>query len=463
MMNRAQSRFILQSLNPGVHFEVGDVNRLPIFPVESADQIYATIDQAFTEHEAARESSVEFRKPGPSPWKYAQAWAQRAVDRPSGEPLPPYVAEYEPARPEQIVSFAVGVALGRFAADGAGILDRAPDSALPHGILFLSAASERDSLSHPACALLRTTWEEHGSAVGEGDDLRTYLRTSFFKFHKDLYENRPIYFPLSSAKKSFVAWVAIHRFDDSTLQTLLAEHLNSERRTLDGELEDLRKARASADKAARGKAEKRFAEVQKLLTELVDFIDKVQECAERGPPAADPKAPPRQADARFRMDLDDGVMVNSAALWPLLEPQWKDPRKWWKELATADGRKDYDWAHLAARYFPRRVEEKCKKDPSLAVAHGCFWKHHPARSFAWELRLQDELRPDFTIDEPESNTARVRFLSEQADEAQEIRRTEERRLERKRQKSARAEEEGDEAADSGPLFDGAGADEEEHA
>ena len=156
-------------------------------------------------------------------------------------------------------------------------------------------------------------------------------------------------------------------------------------------------------------------------------------------------------------------MVNSAALWPLLEPQWKDPRKWWKELATADGRKDYDWAHLAARYFPRRVEEKCKKDPSLAVAHGCFWKHHPARAYAWELRLQDELRPDFTIDEPDASTARVRFLSEQADEAQEIRRTEERRLERKRQKSARAEEEGDEAADSGPLFDGAGADEEEHA
>ena len=462
-MNTSLARSILQSLNPSVSFQVGDVNRLPIFPVESADQIYTTIDQAFTEHEAARESSVEFRKPGPSPWKYAQAWAQVAVDRPAGEPLPPYVAEYEPARSEQLVSFAVGVALGRFAADGAGILDRAPDSALPHGILFLSAASERDSLFHPACALLHKTWDQHASAVGEGDDLRTYLRTSFFKFHKDLYENRPIYFPLSSAKKSFVAWVAIHRFDDSTLQTLLAEHLNSERRTLDGELEDLRKARASADKAARGKAEKRFAEVQKLFAELVDFIDKVQECAEHGPPAADPKAPPRQADARFHMDLDDGVMVNSAALWPLLEPQWKDPRKWWKELATADGRKDYDWAHLAARYFPRRVEEKCKTDPSLAVAHGCFWKHHPARAYAWELRLQDELRPDFTIDEPDSDSARVRFLTEQADHAQEIRATEERRRERKRQKNARADEEGDEAGGSGPLFDGAGAEEEEHA
>ena len=44
-------------------------------------------------------------------------------------------------------------------------------------------------------------------------------------------------------------------------------------------------------------------------------------------------------------------MVNSSALWPLLEPRWKDPKKWWRELCTAQGRKDYDWAHLAARYF----------------------------------------------------------------------------------------------------------------
>jgi len=24
------------------------------------------------------------------------------------------------------------------------------------------------------------------------------------------------------------------------------------------------------------------------------------------------------------MDLDDGVVINSAALWPLRDPQWKD-------------------------------------------------------------------------------------------------------------------------------------------
>jgi hypothetical protein len=92
-------------------------------------------------------------------------------------------------------------------------------------------------------------------------------------------------------------------------------------------------------------------------------------------------------------------MINSAALWPLLDPQWRDPRKWWKELATASGRKDYDWAHLARRYWPRRVDQKCHEDPSLGVAHGCFWRYHPARAWAWELRLQDEIAPDFRITE----------------------------------------------------------------
>ena len=413
MLNSSWARFILESLNPGVHFQPGDVSRLPVWPVLGSGQIFQRVDRAFTEHESVREPSVEFKRPGPSPWRYAQDWAQQAVDRPDGAPLPPYQAEYDPPEPAAFVSFAVGVALGRFGGNGEGILDRAPATALPHGILFLGEEG-RDSLEYPACAPLLEAWKEHGAAVGEGDDLRAYLQRSFFDWHKRLYENRPIYFPLSSAKRGYVAFVAIHRWQDDTLQVLLADHLLPERRRLEGELDDIRKARTEAK--GRGKAERRFAEVTKLHEELSDFIAKVTEVAERGPPAPDDKTPKREQDARFAMDLDDGVMVNSAALWPLLEPQWKDPKKWWKELATAQGRKDYDWSHLAARYFPSRVREKCVQDPSLAVAHHCFWELHPAKAYAWELRLQDEIRPDFTIDEPNSFEHRAAFLKDHPDE-----------------------------------------------
>jgi hypothetical protein len=136
------------------------------------------------------------------------------------------------------------------------------------------------------------------------------------------------------------------------------------------------------------------------------------------------------------MDLDDGVMVNASALWPLLDPQWKDPKKWWKELASAQGRKDYDWSHLAARYFPARVEAKCVEDPSLAVAHGCFWRLHPAKAFAWELRLQDEIRPEFTLDEAGSDAARAAFGKQHPTQAQELRAKEKLRRERKADKQA---------------------------
>jgi hypothetical protein len=433
-MNRSLAREILESLNPTVSFQVGDVNRLAMFPVGNAEVIYRTLEESFDIHESGREASVEFLRPDASTWRAALEWAQHAVDRPADNSLPSLDLKYDPPGPLMFVSFAVGVALGRFGPNREGILSEAPRTALPNAILFLSAATEDDSLKHPSCDMLHSSWKEHEAAVGDGDDLRTWLRKSFFAHHKSIYENRPIYFPLSSAKKSFVAWVSIHRWTATTLTSLLADHLIPERRRLEGEIEDLRKARSRDAKGVRATAERRYAEVQKLLEELTEFIDLVIQCAERGPPPTSADEPKREVDARYGMDLDDGVMVNSAALWPLLEPQWKDPKKWWKELATAKARKDYDWSHLAKRYFPERVEAKCKEDPSLAVAHGCFWRLHPSKAYAWELRLQDEIRPDFTIDEAGSDAARAAFLADSPDEARRIREKEQRRRRKAKKK-----------------------------
>jgi len=442
LLNSSLSRQVMESLNPTVNFQVGDVNRLPLVPQPGAADIVRTLHEAFTAHESHRETSGEFISPGPSPWRYAQEWAQAAVDRPEGTPLPDYVEKLDPEHPTDGLCFALGVALGRFGANGGGTLDTTNDghksfveNALPVGILFLSAATEHDSLDHPACAQLSAVWEKMASKIGGKVDVRSFLRKDHFNSHRSLYENRPIYLPLSSAKKTFVAYVLIHRWKSDTLQTLLAEHLLPERRRLDGELEDLRKARAGG--SATNKTEKRFAAVKKAIEELEDFIAKVTEIANTGPPPTDSKCPDREADSPFEMDLGDGVMVNSAALWPLLEPQWKAPKKWWKELATAKGKKDYDWSHLAARYFPSRVDAKCQEDPSFGVAHGCFWKYHPAKAYQWELRLQDEIRPDFTIDENGSDEYRARFLEEHTAKAEEIRAKEMKRREKKRKKEAK--------------------------
>ncbi len=535
-MNTDKALQLLSSLNPGVHFQVADVQRMSVANIAGAAPIVRRVETAFTRHESHREPSVEFKSPGPSPWRYAQDWAQRAVDRPKDEPLPPYEEEFNPPDPTTFVSFAIGVALGRFGENGEGILDLSLDPAarpetdgdgpstaadpaalgrssagaspssrtqakarssagapsfagaqdedglevpniepsplpagqeiLPDGILFLSAAPNlQDSSKHPAFARIEQAWSEHSAAItgGKKTSLSEWLRKDFFAYHKGLYENRPIYFPLSSEKRSFVAWVSIHRWAESTLQALLAHHLHPAREKLQGEINDLNQARASSDKKAQAAAEKQYSKSQKLFEELEQSIRDVTQIAEKGAPPTDASnskngCAPREIDAPFRMDLDDGVMINSAALWPLLLPQWKDPKKWWKELCTAEGRKDYDWAHLAARYFPTRVDEKCRKDPSLGVAHGCFWKYHPAKAYAWELRLQDEIGPDFTIDEGPhwgdgttwgdgtnygprgaSDKHREAFLRDHPQEAEEIRAKEEQRRERNRKKAEKNE------------------------
>lgn len=56
-----------------------------------------------------------------------------------------------------------------------------------------------------------------------------------------------------------------------TLSNLLAEHLVVERRSLEGRFADLREARQIG---ARGETERRFADTQKLLGVLNDFIAK---------------------------------------------------------------------------------------------------------------------------------------------------------------------------------------------
>ena len=217
-------------------------------------------------------------------------------------------------------------------------------------------------------------------SIAPNRSLRDWLRLDFFKdVHKGMYENRPIHWPLSSSSKTFVAWVNIHRMDEKTLKVLLADHLIPARSRFDGELDDLRQVRDSEDRKAAREADNRIGKLTGWREELQSFIDAVEQCADHGPPPTDGRCPAREQDAVYAPDLDDGVMINSAALWPLLEPQWKDPKKWWKELASAQGKKDYDWAHLAMRYWPTRVDAKCQQDPSLGVAHGCFWRYHPER------------------------------------------------------------------------------------
>ena len=93
--------------------------------------------------------------------------------------------------------------------------------ALASGILFLDDALEnraigRDGLGQDAAKTYSTpSWAQHGHAIDERSDLRDYLRMKFFEdVHLKMYESRPIYWPLSSEKKTFVALATIHRWNE---------------------------------------------------------------------------------------------------------------------------------------------------------------------------------------------------------------------------------------------------------
>ena len=168
--------------------------------------------------------------------------------------------------PTDYISYAIGVALGRFGANGEGILNEAP--AWRSRLVFSISLhySDNDSLQHPACQPITDAWTRYGDTIARGTSLRTWLRQSFFSdVHLGMYDNRPIYFPLSSQRKNFVALVSIHRWADNTLQTLLAEYLFPELHQIEGELHDLMAARNQSDRKAQAEAENTLQQGQGTL------------------------------------------------------------------------------------------------------------------------------------------------------------------------------------------------------
>ena len=85
----------------------------------------------------------------------------------------------------------------------------------------------------------------------------------------------------------------------------------------------------------------------------------------------------------FSPVLSDGVVVNSAAIWPLLHPQWKAPRRWWRAGLPLDAPRSFAWSALARRHFPTLVDELCRQDASLSAVHGCLRRYHPDRAARW--------------------------------------------------------------------------------
>lgn len=232
--------------------------------------------------------------------------------------------------------------------------------ALPDGIAVLDEGHPRDlpALVERALGLMLGEGE---SANGEsriidqvGGDLRAFLSKDFFnRWHLRWYRKRPVYWPLQSAKRSY-GFVLFHeRVDRLTLYTLQREYLDYKINLVRQQTADLNQAAAMQSGASRRATEREAAKAAALLDELTEFA-RTMERIVRGGYEPEPNW------------IDDGVILRLAPLWELL-PLWKsEPKKHWERLEHGD----FDWSHVAMKYWPDRVRAKCKANKSFAIAHG---------------------------------------------------------------------------------------------
>ena len=199
-------------------------------------------------------------------------------------------------------------------------------------------------------------WRERAEAIEQEaceilgvKSVRDYFRkpSGFFADHLKRYSKSrrqaPIYWPLSTAKGSYTLWIYYHRLSDQTLHTALADFVDPKLKDVRAEISLLREANNNRD---------RLEELLDLEGELLDFRAEIE----------------RIIKLPWQPNLNDGVLITAAPLWPLFRlPKWrKDLKACWDKLEKGD----YDWAHLAYTIWPKRVEEVCKTDRSIAIAHG---------------------------------------------------------------------------------------------
>lgn len=238
--------------------------------------------------------------------------------------------------------------------------------ALPDGIAVFDEGHPRDLPTLVEKALNLMLGEQAAQEVireATGGDSTTSLRASLRKFlekefftgwHMKWYRKRPVYWPVQSSKRSY-GFVLFHEMINR--QTFYAiqrdPYLDTKRNAVALKMADIQAALKSASGAARKRLEKELDDQRKLSEELAEFAKELEAITLGGyEPEPD--------------WIDDGVILRMAPLWKVI-PIWKsEPKKYWEKLAAGE----FDWSHIAMKYWPDRVRQKCKTNKSFAIAHG---------------------------------------------------------------------------------------------
>jgi 23S rRNA G2445 N2-methylase RlmL len=237
----------------------------------------------------------------------------------------------------------------RISWDGVLVDDPDLNESLPH----------RDDITRRVREVLHVLFKDRAHAVEQeacsilgATDLRTYLRkaTGFFKDHLKRYSKSgrkaPIYLPLSTESGNYTIWLYYPRLSDQMLYGCVNDYVDPKLKDIEKDLDRLRDS-SSADRKTRERVDE-LVELQQDLKTLREKLLKV-------------------AGLPYKPDQSDGVLISVAPLWQLFRHRpWQTAvKKCWEEL----DKKKYEWAHLAYAIWPDRVQEACKSDKSIAIAH----------------------------------------------------------------------------------------------
>ena len=125
-----------------------------------------------------------------------------------------------------------------------------------------------------------------------GKTIEDYLKKDFWKDHKKMYQNRPIYWLFSSKKGAFQVLAYMHRMNPYTVEQIRNKYLLPHIEYLNGRIAEMEVKEATLSTSER-----------RTLSKLKENLAECQEYHERLHLVAD-----QQID----FDLDDGVVVNYA-------------------------------------------------------------------------------------------------------------------------------------------------------
>lgn len=224
---------------------------------------------------------------------------------------------------KQLISYAVGCWMGRYRLDKPGLHIAHPnptdeevctytygDSKLTiddDGIIPILSADSAfdDNLVQRVQEFIRIAFgaekvNQNISFVEAclGTSLEKYLQKDFWKDHKKMYQNRPIYWLFSSKKGAFQCLAYMHRMDANTADKVRSNYLMKHMEWLRQSIAGLEANAIGLNTAERNKLKK----LRNDLAECEEYNDRLQLIA----------------DKRIAFDLDDGVVINYAKFGDVL-------------------------------------------------------------------------------------------------------------------------------------------------